>query len=104
MFQGSTVVATNDNWGGTAAISDRTAQVGAFQVPAASLDAALAVSPTPDSYSVQVTGNPAAGSGQAGTGIALAEIYDATASGTFSATTPRLRNRSAPSPGRNGGC
>lgn len=90
VFQGTATVVTNDNWGGAAAIADRAAQVGAFQLAAAdSLDAALAFSPAPESYTVQITGR------NNGTGIALAEIYDATALASFVAATPRLTNVSA---------
>jgi len=89
-FRGETPVATNDNWGGVAAIADRATQVGAFAYASpTSLDAALALSPAGGSYTVQVTGK------SGGTGIALAEIYDAVAKNAFAATTPRLVNVSA---------
>lgn len=90
MLRGETTVATNDNWGGVAAIADRATQVGAFALASpSSLDAALALSPAGGSYTVQVTGK------SGGTGIALAEIYDAVAKSAFTATTPRLVNVSA---------
>ena len=90
VFQGTTTVATNDNWAGDAQVLARAAQVGAFgYINAASLDAALALSPALGSYTVQILGK------NNGTGIALAEIYDATAAGTFAAATPRLVNVSA---------
>ncbi len=90
VFQGSATVASNDNWGGDATVAARAAQVGAFQLAGgASLDAALAFSPAPDSYTVQITGR------NNGTGVALAEIYDATVPAAFAATTPRLTNVSA---------
>jgi hypothetical protein len=63
--------------------------VGAFPLAAGSLDAALAVSPVPASYTVQVTGNTG------GTGLALAEIYDATALTALTSTSSRLVNVSA---------
>jgi hypothetical protein len=89
MISGSTTIATNDNWGGDAQISARATQVGAFALATNSLDSSLAVSPATGGYTVQITGK------NNGTGIALAEIYDAS-SGTFSiATTPRLTNVSA---------
>ena len=56
MLQGTTTISTNNNWTG-ADISSRAAQVGAFPLAAGSLDAALAVSPAPQSYSVQITGS-----------------------------------------------
>lgn len=86
LFQGATTVSTNNNWTGTE-ISGRAAQVGAFALAAGSLDAALAVSPTPQAYTVQVTG------ANGGTGLALAEIYDATT--VFTPATSRLINVSA---------
>ena len=90
LFQGTATVAANDNWLGDAQIVARTAQVGAFSFASvASADAALALSPASGSYTMQITGK------NNGTGIALAEIYDATATGSFSATTPRLVNVSA---------
>ncbi len=90
MFQGSTAIATNDNWGGTATIAERAAQVGAFALASASsLDAALAVAPARGSYTVQITER------NNRTGIALAEIYDAVAAGAFTPETPRLVNASA---------
>lgn len=88
MFQGSTTVAANDDWAGNAQVAARATQVAAFGLTStASLDAALAASPTPGSYSVQITGK------NNGTGIALAEIYDASAQAT--AGMPRLVNVSA---------
>ncbi len=88
MYQGSTVVSTNNNWTGTD-ISTRAAAVGAFPLVAGSLDAALAVSPAPQPYTVEITGN------NAGTGLALAEIYDAATADTFTAASSRLVNVSA---------
>ncbi|HNC23579.1 MAG TPA: hypothetical protein PLU52_05170 [Opitutaceae bacterium] len=89
--QGGTVLATNDDWGGDAQVAAVGASVGAFPLGSStSKDAALynpAVASGP--YSVKILG--AGGS----TGIALAEIYDATPSGSFAAATPRLINVSA---------
>jgi hypothetical protein len=67
-------VASNDNWGGTAALFSAFAQTGAFPLPAASLDSAVATSLPPGMYTAQVTG---AGSG---TGAVLLEVYDADSS------------------------
>jgi hypothetical protein len=88
MFQGDAPVSTNNNWTGLE-ISTRATEVGAFPLSAGSLDAALAVSPTPGSYTVQVTGN------NGGTGLALAEIYDATAAAALTLASSRLVNVSA---------
>jgi cyclophilin family peptidyl-prolyl cis-trans isomerase len=90
MFRGDTTVATNDNWGGAAVVTDRAAQVGAFSLASASsLDAALALAPASGSYTVQIADRNNA------TGLALAEIYDAIPRGAFTAATPRLVNVSA---------
>ena len=64
-------VASNDNWGGTAALTAAFAQVGAFSLPAASLDSAVLTSLAPGSYTAQVTG------ADGGTGVVLLEAYDA---------------------------
>jgi hypothetical protein len=81
-------MAVNDNWSGDTTVKARATAVGAFPLIADnSLDAALAIAPPSGSYTVQVTGN------NNGTGIALAEIYDA--SPAFTTATPRLINVSA---------
>ena len=82
----------NDNWGGDAQVSATSARLGAFSLGAAtSRDAALFVPALPSgSYTVQVS-SVGAGAG----GVALAEVYDATATGGFGASTPRLINVSA---------
>ncbi len=89
--QGGAVLATNDDWAGDAQVTAVGAAVGAFPLgSASSKDAALynpAVAKAP--YSVKILG--AGGS----TGIALAEIYDATPGASVTATTPRLINVSA---------
>jgi hypothetical protein len=64
-------LASNAGWGGGATLSDAFAQVGAFALPAASLDSALLTSLPAGPYTAQVTG--AGGT----SGVALAEIYDA---------------------------
>lgn len=85
MYSGQTVVATNENWAGNTDVSAWGARVGAFPL-ASNLEAALAASPQRGAYTVQITGS-------GGTGIALAEIYEAAT--TFTAETPRLINVSA---------
>ena len=65
-----TALATNDNWGGGAALATAFSSVGAFALAPASLDAALQASLTTGNYTVQITGPSGA------TGIALAELYD----------------------------
>ena len=84
----------NDNWSGNAQVAVIGTQVGAFAlVNATSRDAALFLPAlAPGSYSVQITGGTGGG---APTGVALAEVYDATPATTYTATTPRLTNVSA---------
>ena len=81
LYSGSTVIAQNDNWGGSTAISSTAASVGAFALAAASRDAVLLQTLNSGSYTAQISG---------GTGVALVELYDAgTAGGS------RLTNVSA---------
>ena len=86
LYQGSTVVASNDNWGGDSQITAQDAAAQAFPLSnASSLDSALYIpNLTQNVYSAQIAGN------NNGTGVALAEVYDLTASGSYTATTPRL--------------
>ena len=93
LFNGSTLVNSNSGWGSSSSnitqVSAADAAVGAFILPnTASLDSAMAVSLTPSPYTVQVSSKSNA------TGNALAEVYDYTPAGTYSATTPRLVNLS----------
>jgi hypothetical protein len=64
------VVASNDNWGGTAPLTSAFAQTGAFTIPAASKDAAAVVTLQPGTYTVQLSGVGGA------TGVALIELYE----------------------------
>jgi sugar lactone lactonase YvrE len=91
VFAGTNVVAANDNWGGDAQVIAIGNAVAAFGLaPATSRDAALYAPALPArDYTIQITG--AGGT----TGVALAEIYDATPAGSFTATTPQLVNVSA---------
>jgi len=86
----STPIATNDDWGGSAQLSSLASAVGAFPLgDAASKDAVVSTGPVAGSYSALI-------GGKAGTtGIALAEIYDASPASTVTGTTPRLVNVSA---------
>lgn len=87
LFAGSTKTGENDNWGGSAALSNAMLGVGAFAYAGpTSRDACAAFSVTTRDNSVKVA---AAG---AGTGTVIAEIYDATPTGGFTSTTPRLVN------------
>ena len=82
---GAANIATNDNWGGTAALKASFSSVGAFPLSVdGSRDAALVFAPGAGAYTTKVTG--IAG----GTGLALVEVYD-----TGTGNTPRLTNVSA---------
>ena len=73
------VVASNTAWGtgsNAALIASTAAQVGAFALPAGSADCALLVSLPAGAYTVQVSGV------NNSTGVALAEIYEVSATGT----------------------
>ena len=70
LFSGQTNIGSNDNWGGTAALSAAFSQVGAFPLPAGSRDAALLVTLQPGAYTVQVSGVGGT------TGVAIVEIYE----------------------------
>jgi sugar lactone lactonase YvrE len=86
LFAGLSSIAANDDWDGSVATIEAAARLGAFALVPGSKDAVLfrdAVAA--GSYSAHVTS-------QAGNGIALAEVYDAS---TSSATGPRLVNVSA---------
>jgi sugar lactone lactonase YvrE len=89
-FPSGGVIASNSGWGGNPAIASMAAQVGAFSWDSASShDSALLSSLPAGGYTAIVFG---AGND---TGIALAEVYDATPPGAYTATTPRLMNLSA---------
>ena len=88
VLAGASSVASNNDWNGDATLSSAFAQVGAFPLASAtSKDAAVfSTSFAARDYTVQVGGVGGA------TGEVLAELYDATASGAFGPTTPRLIN------------
>lgn len=65
-------LATNDGWSQTPQLSTAFQSVGAFPLPAGSTDAASEMQLTPGAYTTRVTAGTAGGSG-----IALAEVYDA---------------------------
>jgi len=94
VFSGSTTVASGAGWGGSAAneaaVTAADSATGAFPLNnPSSLDSALVLAlPTTSGYSVEV--NSKGGN----TGTTLAEVYDNTPSGTYTAATPRLINLS----------
>lgn len=85
-FTGTSKVGENDNWGGGSSLSAVMASVGAFAFSGpASLDAAISLpSLASGANSARISGT--------GAGAVIAELYDATPSGQFVATTPRLIN------------
>ena len=85
----STLLQTDDGWGGSSVIAKAASSVGAFPWPSGSLDSAILASLPGGGYTAQVSG--ATGD----TGVALVEVYDATPAGTYTAATPRLTNLSA---------
>jgi len=60
LFQGTNVIASNDDWSGTQA-SSLASTSGAFALPASSKDAVLVKTLTPGGYTVQIKGKGAAG-------------------------------------------
>jgi alpha-tubulin suppressor-like RCC1 family protein len=73
IYQGSTLIAENDDWGQAANVSAVQAQaksVGAFALPIGSKDSTLLATFPPGSYTAQVSGVGNT------TGVALVEIYD----------------------------
>lgn len=93
-YAGNTMLAANDDWGAAANASNMAstaAAVGAFALPANSLDSALLNTFSVGGYTVQV-----AGAGGA-TGVALMEAYDA--GGTNAARLVNVSARSAVSTG-----
>ena len=68
---GQTVIASNDNWGGTAPLATAFSENGAFSLPTDSLDAAVLANLPQGSCTAQVTG------ADGGTGVVLLEAYDA---------------------------
>jgi hypothetical protein len=87
---GGGVVDTNTGWAGNSSIETEAALLGAFSWgSAATPDSALLETLASGNYTAQIQG----ASGD--TGLALVEVYDATPSGTYTPTTPRLVNLSA---------
>ena len=90
LYSGSTVVDSNAGWGGNAAIVSTASAVGATSwANPLSKDSALLESLNPGAY----TGITSGASGDSG--VSLAEVYDATPSGTFTSTSPHLINIAA---------
>jgi sugar lactone lactonase YvrE len=96
---GNSLLASNTGWGGTMELSNAAAELGAFAwADPKSHDTALLETLPIGSFTANISGE----SGDAG--VALAEIYDATAGASIGPATPRLVNLSARSlvaPGAN---
>ncbi len=70
VFGMGAVIASNDGWSGTTALSRAFQQAGAFPLPAASNDAATVITVQPGTYIVQLS------SVGETTGVALIELYE----------------------------
>jgi hypothetical protein len=81
----SAPLATNTGWGGTVLLTAAFSQVGAFSLPANSLDSALLATLAPGAYTASVIGSDGS------SGVGLTEVYDAD-TGT---SASRLTNGSA---------
>ena len=87
LFSGGTVLGTNNGWGGNPAVASAAASVGAFSWSnAASHDSALLEDLPSGPYTTQIAGQ------SSDSGVALVEVYDATPSGAYTPTSPRLVN------------
>jgi hypothetical protein len=69
LYHGTTVLASNDNWGGGSELAAVFSRTGAFALPAASRDAALLASLPPGAYTAQITG-------VGGGGVVIVEVYE----------------------------
>lgn len=70
LYRGTTLITSNDDWGGAAGLSNAFTQVGAFALPVASLDSALLLNLEPGAYTAQVSSVSGA------SGLAIVEIYE----------------------------
>ncbi|MSU50763.1 MAG: hypothetical protein EXS37_17035 [Opitutus sp.] len=88
VFSAGVVVASNDNWSGDATLSAAFGRVGAFPLASATSKDAAVFNPgfSAGPYTIDV------GSVGGAVGEVIAELYDATATASFSAATPRLVN------------
>lgn len=84
-------VASNDNWGGDDTLSAVFSRLGAFALPAGSKDAALLADCSSQGYIVRVAGS--------GSGMLMAEIYDADSDATNRGRMLNLSVRSQITPG-----
>ncbi|HRE83766.1 MAG TPA: S8 family serine peptidase [Opitutaceae bacterium] len=86
---GGVTLARNDNWGGAPSLVEVASRVGAFVLPdTSSRDAALVTELTAGAYTAEVT------SADGGSGIALAEVYDASSPSGLRLANVSVRARS----------
>ena len=71
IYQDSKVIATNEGWANSAAITTAAIQTGAFTLPSGSKDAAVFITLNPGAYTAQIKSAKNASSG-----VALIEIYE----------------------------
>jgi hypothetical protein len=71
VYQGSTMVVENDNWTGSDVLKTTFSRVGAFPLPDASNDAVVSKNLPANAYTATLNGS--------GSGLAMAELYDADA-------------------------
>ena len=94
VYDGSTKIAENDTWDGSASTSATFAAVGAFPLTSGSKDAALVTNLTASAsgrgYTIQVSSANAQG------GIVLIEVYDADTAPTSKLSNVSVRSISAP--------
>ena len=85
LYAGQTLTTANDNWGGDAALAGSFTAVGAFAFAnAASRDAAVTARVASSNNSIKISGT--------GSGLVLAELYDATVADDFGLASPRFAN------------
>jgi probable HAF family extracellular repeat protein len=87
---GTTLLAANTGWAGATAIASAATQAGAFTwTDTSSHDAALVRTQPAGDYTANISGS------SDDSGVALAEIYDASPPGSYTPSSPRLINVSA---------
>jgi hypothetical protein len=84
-------VAVNDDWAGADLLKSNFARLGAFPLPDTSKDAVILTQFAPKGYTANVTGS--------GTGLAMAEIYDADLPGAAKGRLVNLSARAYAGPG-----
>jgi len=90
LYGGASVIDRNAGWAGNSRIASAASSLGAFAWNSpASADSALLETLNPGTYTAVASGT----SGDSG--VALAEVYDATPAGTWEPSLPRLVNLSA---------